>query len=189
MLRAQSRSYEGVLKQMATVTAPQYVSAPAKSTMFLARRSDLRLVKTPRYPRYGMGGQKVGEEPGQAVQFRDGRLDVPEKGKMMLDDGREGDAGEIREWLLSHHALGNIEEGFWVVDQLAPPVSEADLDMLLENATDSGVLREIIRQEEQGWQRDALLRPARKQLEKVEEVDRQIAEERALAEAEAKKAK
>lgn len=167
---------------MATVTAPQYVSQPTKSIMFLARRSDLRLVKTPRYPTFGMGGQKTGELPGQAVQFRDGRLDVPEKGKMTLDDGREADASEIREWMLRHPALGNIEEGFWVVDQLAPPVSEDDLRMLMVNATDSEVLREIIRQEEQGWARDALLNPAREQLERVEEVDRQIAEERAAAE-------
>jgi hypothetical protein len=162
---------------MATVTAPQYVSQPVKTTMFLARRSDLRLVKVPRYPQFGIGGQKVGEHPGQAVQFRDGRLDVPEKGKMMLDDGREGDAAEVREWLLRHPMLGSTEEGFWVVDQLAPPVSEADLDMLLENALDADVLREIIRQEERGWARDALLRPARKQLEKVERVEAELAAE------------
>lgn len=174
---------------MATVTAPQYVSQPVRSTMFLARRSDLRLVKTPRYPTFGMGGQKTGEQPGQAVQFRDGRLDVPESGKLMLDDGREGDASEIRDWLLRHPALGNIEEGFWVVDQMAPPVSEADLDMLLENALDGEVLGEIIRQEEQGWQRDALLRPARKQLEKVEEIQRQMAAEAAEREAAEKKVK
>lgn len=150
----------------------------------MCRRSDLRLVKTPRYPQYGIGGQKVGEQPGQAVQFVNGRLDVPEKGKMELADGRTADSQEILAWLQEHPMLSNIEEGFWIVDQMAPPVSEAEMDLMLENSLDAEMLREIIRQEEQGWAREGLLRPARKQLERVEEIERQLAAEGASAEPE-----
>jgi hypothetical protein len=174
---------------MATVTAPQYVSQPVRTTIFLARREDLRLVKVARQPHYGPGGQKQGEHLGQVVPFRNGRLDVPEKGKMILEDGREADAQEVLEWLLRHPQLGSTEEGFWKIDPSAPAVSEADLDMLLENALEADVLREIIRQEEAGWARDALLRPARKQLEKVERVEAEMAEEQAAREAAEKKAK
>lgn len=164
---------------MATVTAPQLVSTPTKSTLFMCRRSDLRLVKTPRYPQYGIGGQKVGEQPGQAVQFVNGRLDVPEKGKLQLDDGRTADSQEILSWLTEHPLNGSVEEGFWVVDQLAPPVSEEEINLLLEHSLDPVMLREIIGQEEQGWARDGLLGPARKQLERCEETLRLMEEERA----------
>lgn len=174
---------------MATVAAPQMVSTPVKTTLFLARRSDLRLIKLPRYDRYA-GARKTGEDPGQAVQFVNGRLDVPEKGPMKLDDNREADSQEILKWLKEHHLLGNVEEGFWVVDQLAPPVSEEELAMLMEHAFDPEVLREIIRQEEQGWSRDQLLRPARRQLEQVEAiVARQEAEDEAEQEPPAKPAR
>jgi len=168
---------------MATVTAPQLVSTPLKTTLFMCRRSDLRLVKVPRYPQFGIGGQKVGEQPGEAVQFRNGRLDVPEKGPMTLDDGRTADSQEILAWLKSHPLLGNVEEGLWVVDQMAPPVSEEELDMLLEHSLDVDMLRAIIDQEENGWARDGLLRPARKQLERCEETLRLMAEEKAEREA------
>lgn len=172
---------------MATVIKEQLVSQPTKTTLFMSRRSDLRLVKRPRYPVFGQGGQKVGESVGEAVQFVNGRLDIPEKGKMILDDGRQADSQEILEWLKSHPMLGNIEEGLWVVDQMAPPVSEAEMNTLLEAAVDAQMLRAIIEQEEAGWQRDALLRPARAQLERVESVDREMAEEAAAREAEAAK--
>lgn len=171
---------------MATATAAreeQYVSQPTKTTLFMCRRSDLRLVKDPRYPRYGAAGQKVGEFPGAAVQFRDGRLDVPASGKMMLDDGREADAAEVREWLLSHPLIDNTQEGMWVVDQLAPPVSQEEISTLLRISMDEDALRAIISQEESGWARPALLEPAGEALERLLEITAQMqAEAEARAE-------
>jgi hypothetical protein len=156
--------------------------------MFLARRSDLRLVKTPKYPQFGQGGQKVGESRGEVLAFRDGRLDVPATGTMRLEDGTEIDAVEALEWLNRHPMLGSTEEGFWQIDQMAPPVSEEEINTLVEKSFDEDALREIIRQEETGWQRPALLNPAHKAMERLMEVHAAMAAEQEQQAAEAKKA-
>lgn len=157
---------------MATVTAPQLVSTPVKSTLFMCRRSDLRLVKVPRYPQFGIGGQKVGEQKGEAIQFVNGRFDVPDSGKVTLDDGRTADAQEILQWLKSHPLLGNVEEGMWVVDQMAPPVSVDEMKMLnrLSMNGDEAAIEEFISQERAGWDRADLIEAAQDALGQVREI-------------------
>jgi hypothetical protein len=154
---------------MTAVLEEPLVSAPARSVLYAARREDLRLVRVPRYPERGASGQQVGETLGQVVVFRNGRLDVPLDGPIMLEDGREVDGAEINEWLQKHRRFGDADEGFFKVELAAPPVSEDEMNALVEAAMalDVEKLEEIVRQEEQGWRREALLRVAREGVERI----------------------
>jgi hypothetical protein len=151
---------------MSAVTEP-LVSQPGTSPRDPSRRSELRLVRLARYPKFGPAGQQVGEERGQAVQFREGRLDVPLEGQVELENGDKLPAAEIREWLDNHKLNGSTEEGFWKVDPVAPPVSQEEIASLLSVALDEDALLELIEQERNGWDREALLVPAQEQLEKL----------------------
>lgn len=175
---------------MTVATAPAtdepLVAQPDRGSIFLSVREDLRLVKVPRYPRYGAGGAKVGEEPGQAVQFRDSRIFVPDDGDYELEDGRKIPAAELREWLLQHKRLGDPSDGFWMVETSAPAVSEAETRLVLENALDVEKLEAIIAQERAGWNRPALIGPVQDQIDKIRAMETEI-RERAAAEAAAVK--
>lgn len=145
------------------------VQTPEESLLFMARRRDLRLVKTPRYDRFGAGGQKMGEVPGEAVAFRDGVLRVPREGKVTLEDGRQTDAADILEWLEGHRLNKDVNDGFWRVDPTAPPVSQEELRSLMEiaMALDEERLRVFIDQERNGWCREELLSTAEEALERL----------------------
>jgi hypothetical protein len=153
---------------MATVAEP-LVTPTETSFLYMARRQSLRLIHTPRYDRYGAGGRKLGEDPGVAVAFSDGVLRVPKEGKVTLEDGRQVDADEIARWLDSHRLLGDIEEGFWRVDPSAPPVSEEEIERLMDAAMrlDVELLDEMARQEREGWGREAVIRRAEESAAKI----------------------
>jgi hypothetical protein len=138
--------------------------------IFAARREDLRLTKVPRYPVYGASGQKVSESVGEVVCFRAGRLEVPLEGEITLEDGRPADAAEIVQWLEKHRLYGDREEGFFKVELAAPAPTQDEMQALVDAAMELNVdrLREILRQEEEGWQREAILRVARGGVEKIE---------------------
>lgn len=152
-----------------TATEEQLVAARPDVTLFMARRRELRLIKQGRYPVHAPTGQKIGETTGQIVVFRDGRLDVPHEGTMLLEDGRPAEAHEILEWLEKHPRNGDVNEGFWRVDPTAPTPTAVELQALMIAATelDSEKLEELIRQEEDGWARDAILTVARGALDRV----------------------
>jgi hypothetical protein len=109
------------------------VSQPETKTLYMSRRSELRLVKDPRYPQMGPLGQKVGETVGAAIPFREGVFRCPPTGTVELEDGRMADAAEITAWLDKHRLNGNVEEGFWRVDPTAPALSRAEME-----TTDAG---------------------------------------------------
>lgn len=158
---------------MTTAVVDEFlVSAPEDSVLFMCRRSDLRLVKTPRYPIRGAAGQQVGEEPGQVISFRDGALRLPKDGTVLLEDGREADVEEVVAWLDRHRLNGDTEGGFWRVDPTAPPISRAELDQLMELVLELNdeKLQRFIDQERAGWERTDLIEAAEKALEKVLEV-------------------
>lgn len=152
-----------------TIEQERLVATPDSHVLFMCRRSDLRLVKTPRYPRYGPGGQQVGEKPGEVVAFRDGTLRVPRTGMAILEDGRQVDAEEIVEWLEGHRLFTDSEDGFWRVDPTAPPVSQAEIDALNDIVLDldEDKLLAFIEQERAGWGRDDLLASAERVLERM----------------------
>jgi hypothetical protein len=146
------------------------MSAPSKSVTFSARREDLRLVRVARYPVMGAAGQKVDETKGEVVCFRNGRLEVPLEGDFTLEDGRTAPAVEILGWLEKHRLNGDAWEGFFRVEFAAPPPTQDEMQALVDAAMELNVdkLREIIRQEEEGWAREPILRVARGGVEKIE---------------------
>lgn len=145
------------------------ISKPDTSVVFAARRDGLRLVKTPRYPIFGQGGEKIGERPGQALAFRDGTLKVDETGVTLEDGGKLG-RDEALSFLREHRLCGNTEEGFTEMAQAAPPVSQEELAALMDAVTDEDAMVAIIEAERAGWQRPALLEPAEKHLARLREI-------------------
>ena len=127
-----------------------------------------------------------------ALAFRNGRLDVPTSGPITLGDGRVVDgekADEVRRWLAKHRLLNDIEDGFWSVDPVAPPVSEEEMRRITDASIDldEGVLVELIRQESEGWNREQVLASAQHALERVkqERANIEAAQAQRVAEAEA----
>jgi hypothetical protein len=145
------------------------VSAPPRAAIFMSRRSDLRLVKTPKIPRIAATGMKIGEEPGETLVFRAGRLDVPHEGTVELEDGRECDAQEVRAFLTSHRWFGDTQDGFWEVEQVGPPVSKQEMDAVVNAALefDEAKLEAIVAQESAGWGRQDLIASASEALERM----------------------
>ena len=176
----------------ATATVDQQlVSTPDNGTIFLSRRRELRLVRTPRYPIMGQAGQKVGEHPGEAIPFREGRFYCPADGRVQLEDGREVDAAGVREWLLAHRLLGNLEEGFWAVETKAPPVSADELARLNRAAVqhDIETIEAMIVQERDGWGREDFIAGMEQTIGEINEVQARVrAEIEAEQAAAAKKA-
>lgn len=158
----------------------ELVSAPAKVAQYAARRSELRLVKQGVYPIYGPGGQKVGDKPGETVEFRNGLLTIDlTQDETSIAAGRSIPTEELVEWLERHRLLGDREEGFFKVEVAAPAVSQDEMDRLLQAAValDTDTLTAIIEAEEQGWARDAILEPARRAQASVQELHEKAAEE------------
>jgi hypothetical protein len=171
----------------ATLDEP-LVNQPAAATVFASRRSDLRLIKLPRYPQFGAGGTKVGEQPGEAIQFVHGSFNVPASGTVTLEDGRTADAVEIREWLQGHRLLGNQHEGFWEVTLAAPPVSDEEQRRVMRAVAklDVETLEAMQEQERAGWAREGFLGTLDEALDEVRDMR---AEAEKIAAEEAAKAK
>jgi hypothetical protein len=173
---------------MATVEAP-LVTPMDTTVLYLARRSELRLTKKPRYPiRNPVSGVVDGYTPGEYFGFRDGQLRIPKSGTVRLSDTLNGgefeiDAEEAHAWMDAHRLNGNREEGFWRVDPAAPAISNDELQTLMEAALqlDVETLEGIIEQEQAGWGREQVLTQARNALERIA----QIHEATAAAQAEA----
>jgi hypothetical protein len=187
----------------------ELVSQPDTSIVYVARRSELRLTLKSRYPlRNPITGQPEGTTRGIYAGFRDGTLRVPREGKVVLVDTLDGgeseeiDASVIHEMLQKHRRYGDRSEGFWMLEQPAPPVSPQEIDRLMEAAArwDVETLEAVLEQERAGWGREDLIAAAQRQVERIRameaERDAQVAaarEEadraRVKAEAEAKEAR
>lgn len=164
------------------------VSQPDASALFMARRSNMRLVLESIRTIRDAEGVAVDKTAGKTIEFREGTLRVPTDGRpVSFTNGEEGDSQAVLARLRKHRLLGDLQEGFWEVDPTAPPLSQDELDRMLSFALELDVdgLREFIRQEETGWAREALLDPARGTLKRVEEALDRSAQELAAATAEA----
>lgn len=152
------------------------VSRPAAGTMYLSRRSDLRLVVKPERKRHDPEGNVVETLDGQHIAFRDGKLHVPAAEHMRGEKGEQLATAAVKAFLEAHPLLGDREEGFWSHKEPAPTPTQDELDRVTELAMDldAGGLRELIDQEEAGWGRETLLGTARSSLERV---DRKLAEQ------------
>lgn len=154
-------------------------SVPDQAVTFSARRSELRLVKTPKHPIYGPNGQRQGETVGETIAFRDGVLRVPASGKVTLEDGRQASAEEILEWMRGHRLFGNADGGFVEIGQVAPPVSQEEMQVITDAAIalDIETLEAIKREESAGWARETVLTTVEKALTGVAEAKEAVAKE------------
>src|SRR5215831_3021429 len=129
----------------------QMVSVPDTSTLFMARRGELRLVRKPIRQTRDAEGLPADTIPGETVEFHDGVLRVPASGRMRVAGGKDEGvpAKEILEWLERHPMKDDIQEGFCRVDQAAPAPSEAELETLQDLAMELNAegLEAFIRQE------------------------------------------
>lgn len=173
----------------------QHVSQPETSVLYMARRSELRLTIKSRYPvRDPITGQHAGTTPGIFVGFREGVFRCPREGQFLLQDTLDGgeievDAADLNERLQKHRLFNSLEEGFWLVNPIAPPISKDELEQLMRAAMafDEATLEEIIAQESAGWQREDLLTTARDALGRVQQLRAEAkAEAEAVAQADAK---
>ena len=180
---------------VATVEEPptveaSLVSRPDTSVLFMARRSDLRLVMKPIRTLRNREGDAVEDLPGVKIEFKDGVFRVPMEAKatVTLVDGESFEAGKLLPWLEGHKLNGDWHDGFWKVDPTAPPLSRAELDTLQSLAIelDRTGLESFIGQEESGWAREDLLAAARGTLERVVAKLEQIETERERAAAKAR---
>jgi hypothetical protein len=155
----------------AVATAPDeaLVSQPDRGTIFVSVRSNLRLVRTPRYPIYGPGGRTVGEEQGEVIQFRNSRLYVPDEGTVTLEDGREVDAADLKDWLLNHRRLNDKHDGFFALQTAAPPVTQAEIEAITRAvlAVDVDALERVLEQETNGWGRQEVIGPVQDALTNI----------------------
>ena len=167
-------------REESTDEIAELISQPAKVVQYGARRIDLRLVKQPIYPIYGPGGRTVGEQPGQTIKFSNGIFTIDlSQPETTVEAGRTVPTDELVEWMEKHRLLGYRDEGFFKIEVSAPPIGEAENQALVDAAVelDEDRLRELIATEEAGWQRDALLGPARRALASVEKLKAEAAAE------------
>jgi len=157
------------------------VTPTDRSVLYMSRRSELRLTKRRRFPvRNPVTGEVEGVSPGEFVAFRDGQVRIPKEGTVTLQDSLDGgtaevEAADVHEWLMSHRLFGNQTEGFWRVDPTAPPVSQEEMRALMQAAIrlDGDMLREIVRQEREGWGRTQILEEAETALEQIDAIAQQ----------------
>jgi hypothetical protein len=147
------------------------VSVPDTSTLFMARRGELRLVKKAIMQTRDAEGRPADTIAGETLTFHDGVLRVPAQGRMRLEDGRDCNVHEILAWLEAHPMKDDIQEGFWRVDPTAPAPSELELETLQELGMDLNAdgLEAFIAQERTGWDRPKLIAVAERSLAKVRE--------------------
>jgi hypothetical protein len=164
-----------------TTAAPDQsvlVSQPSRERIYSSRRSDLQLIKTPRYPMRGPDGQKVGETQGITVQFQDGMLRLPLSGEVRTKHGTKVNVSELHEWLEDHYLFDDREEGFFVMPIEAPPISGEEMSAFMDAAMrlDAEMLEGALEQERAGWNRPAVLETLGFHLDRV----RQLKEQEAL---------
>jgi hypothetical protein len=161
------------------------VAPTDKTVLYMSRRSELRLTKRRRFPvRNPVTGEVEGTTPGEFVAFRDGQVRIPKSGTVTLVDSLDGgeaevDAAEVHKWMENHRLFDNQLEGFWRVDPLAPPVSDDEMRALMDAALtlDEEMLREIARQEAEGWGREQILTRVDDALAKIEIIKSQQEEQ------------
>ncbi len=176
----------------APTEAPQLVSQPDTSALFMATRSNLRLVKKAIRTIRGPEGEAVDQTLGETLEFNEGVLRVPlaPDGEVTCLNGERIPAPDVLAWLGKHRMNGDWQEGFWRVDPTAPPPSQEELDTLQELAIDLNDegLTLFVEQERAGWNRPQLIEIAERTLEKIaaKAAELTAAHEQELAEAEAR---
>lgn len=158
------------------------VQQPDPSVLFIAKRSDLRLVKSGRYPIILPTGERIGMTAGATVSFApNGEFRCPLEGEVtIMDPGGAGEAKlpaeELLKFLEKHPRCGDPNEGFYRVDPKAPPLGQEEQQRIVEAATawDVDTLRAIVAQEREGWNREQVIEVAQGAIQRVEEAESRI---------------
>jgi hypothetical protein len=169
----------------ATADAPvatALVQQPDPSVLFIAKRSDLRLVKTGRYPiMVPSTGQRIGETRGVTVAFNNHEFRCQLEGEVtIMDPGGAGQATlpaeELLKFLESHPRCGDPNEGFYRVDPKAPPLGQEEQQRIVDAATawDVDTLRAIVVQEREGWNREQVIEVAQGAIQRIAEAEERI---------------
>ncbi len=146
-----------------------HVQTPETTVLFMARRSSLRLVLRPTRQTRDAEGNVAETIQGATLAFHEGVLRIPKEGDVDLEAGNTMPAEDVLARLERHKRFGDVNEGFWRVDPVAPPPSQEELDTLMRLATelDADGLQAFIAAEREGWAREALLTTAEGALERM----------------------
>jgi hypothetical protein len=163
----------------------QLVSKPDDSIVYMSRREELRLTMKARYPvRNTITGQPEVVTRGIFCGFRGGTLRIPREGTVNLVDTLDGgeyemEAEEVHKWLQKHRRYGDRSEGFWMLEQPAPPVTAEEINRLVQAATDWNVelLEEVIAQESAGWKREDVLKVAQGSIDRIRAMEQRVQED------------
>jgi hypothetical protein len=183
-----SSMFDGEEDPVSTATAEPapvvsaLVQQPDPSVLFIAKRSDLRLVKTGRYPiMVPSTGQRIGETRGVTVAFNNHEFRCQLEGEVtIMDPGGAGQATlpaeELLKFLESHPRCGDPNEGFYRVDPKAPPLGQEEQQRIVDAATawDVDTLRAIVAQEREGWNREQVIEVAQGAIQRIAEAEERI---------------
>lgn len=148
------------------------VSKPSGDRRYIARRSDLLLVLSRDRKRVSQEtGETIETVQGKRLAFHEGELIVPAKGYVrgargerlprqeVIDmlEGR-GEPGD-EDYVQPHEHFGDMEEGFWLLAQAAPPLGEDETKGIvrLAIAGDIEALEGMLTAEQEGWERPEMV--------------------------------
>lgn len=159
------------------------ISTPNRDRVYIARHSDLLLILARDRKRVAQEtGETIETIQGKRLKFIEGELTVPEKGIVRGARGEQLAAQEVvdllegrgepgdEDFIQPHPKLGDMEEGFWLRPKLAPPMSEAEAQQVVDLAIarDAEGLHALLTAEQNGWERSDMLDLVASTLDKVE---------------------
>lgn len=153
-------------------------SGPPPEKVYISHRAELVLVLRRDMPhRNAETGEIVDHTSGEHVQFVDHRLVVPLKGWVRGSKGEQLSAtkviaaieGDEENGVPPHHLFGDREEGFFLMPQVPPAPTEAEMAAVVDMAMDADTegLEALIAREEDAWARPEMLELARGTLERL----------------------
>lgn len=137
------------------------VAAPPTSVQFVAKRSDLWLIHTPAFTKYGPSGNVIGKTQSVMFEFSHGTIRFSpqdfEQGGRYFKTGLS--FAEALDWFRNHNLFADRNDGFWEVTQEAPEISGDEFSAILSaaQAGDRELLEQIQADELAGWNRPKLL--------------------------------
>lgn len=138
---------------------------------FISVRRGLRLVRKPKRILRDAEGMRAGVSEGVTYEFEPEGMLVVSEGQDVLPDGPGNEEQDVVAWLRGHPLFQSQSDGFHEVgaepDRIpdaGPTVAEIT-EAAIEG--DDGEIREILRVEENGWQREAVLTAGRAALARL----------------------
>lgn len=149
--------------------------------VYVSRRDELLIILVKDKKRTNGDGEVVESVQGRRLQFTDGKLAIPETGIVRGARGERIPAQEVvdhiegrgkpgdENYIEPHDLLGDTGEGFWAPPVVAPPLSEAEAQGVVDLAIARDVegLEALLAAEQDGWARADMLELVGSTLDKV----------------------